>query len=505
MNTCFHFPSQLKNKQYNFASLDSYLINRCQYTCRIDHEKIVFGNDSIGGYLSLHELYNAGKVHQGNINKVRDLINNHPYEEHNYEFIRPADIKKYCDVLLKEEDLKKNYNVINILLLGLKNPILSKVFNENIAPFFFKYFPEGSIWFVGISDVMEARKSAIAMLFSAFQIPGLFEARDSLVNKGFSTLRNMENLSSMSMDNLIAPLFLLFSPYSCGFSCQRPSGIFIFSFGKSINYLPPFPWRLQDIYRNDTSYHAGYRETTQKHKKRYEVASWNNSQFVALFKWYIHRLNELIKYLLDPGNFIDDNGELQPDRQFYSGLTINRIIYEVLIVLSEYQSQYLKRSYLFSSLDKISMLLEKSAGNKTNTKEPEIFKNLFRESFITKKISPIISAIPSPFGNYFRNRSKEVLKDINKTIIDGIFIDILKKVNSIRLKSKGVDREESKEDYIVNYLREIRNTHHGYIIKKPEYICINNGNISNLIPEIAGLYLLVLLSDVRNITEGKIL
>jgi len=60
--------------------------------------------------------------------------------------------------------------------------------------------------------------------------------------------------------------------------------------------------------------------------------------------------------------------------------------------------------------------------------------------------------------------------------------------------------EETSNDYITNFLRALRNTHHGYLSERKSDFCpnefiINRGNVTDLLPELGPFWVLALILE----------
>lgn len=170
------------------------------------------------------------------------------------------------------------------------------------------------------------------------------------------------------------------------------------------------------------------------------------------FKWFIKKIDKRMNDILS----IED-----PLLREKLVMTVNRAIFDAQISITA-ELPYISKVFFFNFLDKIANIM--TLLNKTN--ETEEWLKLVDKDFICNTVLKTIEKVPNNAGEYLTNILKFVVKEMEYG------------------------------DLSPEYLRDIRNTNHGYNIKPNSVsrLMKHDGEINNDIPLIVTPLLLYLFS-----------
>jgi hypothetical protein len=512
-----------------------YLKTQSHFDVEFKNNHFVFHPENPKTYFSLFKVADKNKIFDSAIQEIISV----------FGAISDADTCTACkDAVneikhLKREELgKDDFLKLAFLidtyryLIFLSKELAPYIFYKELIPLFLSLFPNGEIYATRKNVLLEKRFTALRGFHLIANETFMKRAGSGKDFPGFNTLQKFHTFSILNLDDFLKPLFLLFEPFIFGFSCQtainppkqnisRDEFTFIFLFGENINWLPVMqyvekgyqkvmpdgysgkkidiiipkdsPWGLENIY-NPSFFGIVKRQTNNN-------LYFSSPEYFNLIEWWFDKLNHLFNYLLNPINFTKHNNKINPDRQFVTALTVDRIFKESSLVQTELRKNpvpFVSFNLSFAVLDKISGLISQGG---INGNDAEIFKKLLKKSIITPKLREIFDTLPHPFDNYFRNQFKKDYTKLEKAVKDSIFLDIFS--TSVKDKMNISGKNISFEEYIPDILRTIRNSHHGYIfndMKKFDNLKFSTGEkLINVFPEITKFYLIWMLGKIDNL------
>jgi len=420
-------------------------------------------------------------------------------------------------------------------LIFFFNDFTPNLISKTLLPLFFKIFSEGEIYAVRLNCLLEHR---FGILRGLQWITNQTFMKTFNENKnhfpGFNTLKNLHMFSIFHMDDFFHPLFISLTTFMFGFTAftalyssdgstlQLPNNefIFIFLFGENINWQPIFKDQTLRI-SEEVSFSSQH-----KQQKNWEISvpdsfplpiehiykpqfsglekrelekpiTFTAHQYSNLLKWWTEKLDSLFNYLLDPTNFADEQ-KINPERQFLTGLTIDRIFKEISTIEAEMRQNnppFVSFQLSFAVLDKISNLIAKG----DRQEEPKVFEKLLSKNKIILELNNVFNTMPKPFDNYFRIKFKKTFEKMVDDIEKSIF---LKGILTNNDEVKILDKNLPVEEYLPHLIRSLRNSHHGYLIKNKdlEYLKVTDGdNLINVLPKLIKFYIFWLLDKVDNL------
>ena len=418
----------------------------------------------------------------------------------------------------KKEKGKMRYKFIRRIVGFSKIKDLKRVFVELVAPLFFKEFPEGRIWPILIDEIVSKRHRAIRTLY----ILNLYGHQAiNEMNKGTAVLENFQRTDIWNLSTPLSILLGMFYPYFYGFHICRPGICFIFEFDSPKEEKVLYPANLRDLIfsgplaKQNIPVNLSIDEAMKKlaYRRYKHNKKWNLDQFNTFIRWYITAWNKTIAEWIDPCNFTDGKGNIDFISHFERFLTMMRICEEVAEI-SYHTRPFIRKTLFFQMLDKFGTLL---GNNKTDADNN--FKELLKTDNIIKKITPLLDSLPSLFKKYFQELAKDISKESDKIIWEGIWLKSRKKGYKVKILSYDKNKEKfeekgeerAKEHYIVDMLRVLRNTYHGYISELDNnkrfarVLSLHTGDTSDKLPELSIILYLSLLSSPEKFIQQNVL
>jgi hypothetical protein len=203
---------------------------------------------------------------------------------------------------------------------------------------------------------------------------------------------------------------------------------------------------------------------------------------------YINKLDSFLHFIIDPSNFSNIESNKWGGLSHYQAwLCFERIADEMILMVTD-DNSYLRKTALFRVLDQLSAL-----GSDNHSNQVDQFKD-----FILPKNGDdiIISGLNEYKGNiakYLRERLVSIREETLTIGIDSIFLKDRINRNEKLVKLSG-GTQITYRDYVVNLIRELRNTYHGYYTNRfDKYLAISTGDTPDSLP---GIGLMAYLSFI---------
>lgn len=234
------------------------------------------------------------------------------------------------------------------------------------------------------------------------------------------------------------------------------------------------------------------------------VTRWRGEDIDKLVEWTVKRINALYLSLINPSLFLKDDKSIDfiKQRQFY--ITIDRIVSETITVNTE-QDTYVRKQLFFDILDKYATL---SAKKVDLGKRERTYLRLLKKSHFKGRLEPLMAHVPSRFRTYIVARAEEIYDRTVQQAVEGVWskdrLDQDRKLIQLKrfdkASGKYVDRDPRNtfEDFTAELVHGIRNSLHGYRMMGHTYeslLAIHSCEVSNVLPDLATVYLFALLSD----------
>lgn len=431
--------------------------------------------------------------------------------------IHEKDVGEFAEkIRSKQEPFHKHFYTIETLVMSENYDKLPLLIKDIIAPFFFRDYPDGRIHFIVIDDFLME-------IFAHIRIPYICSVY------GFETARAMSQTTGVrTYDQLtgaladinvfVSILSSFFFPKVYFIGATRLGSCILFQLDTPFEYNPKYPYDVFDLIRESRIYGeyaqtdidriepGGSEERRLAFRRFIHERKWTANELEILVRWFIQKTSQMIAEFINSARFIDiDTRYASFPRQFNFLHTIQRILGETAIILTE-RDPRVRKPLFFELLDKYGRIIEDLANDSSTKNDADNFKNLLRKTNYENNIKPLLKQIPEPFGSYFSEAYGQMIFDeIHRVIIEDRYLAYSISGENVRITSwdeslrkfvyKGNDIP--KEDYVVNMLRTVRNSHHGYLGDKrfEKYLAIHSGSTPDHLPDLSQVFLLSLLSD----------
>ena len=256
---------------------------------------------------------------------------------------------------------------------------------------------------------------------------------------------------------------------------------------------------LQNMIANERDLKTELGESRLRHMTR-----WGSEDIDKLVEWTVERINALYLSLINPSLFLKDDESIDfiKQRQFY--LTIDRIVSETIAVNTE-RDTYIRKQVFFDILDKYATL---SAEKVDLGKRERTYLRLLKKSHFKGRLEPLMAHMPSRFRTYLATTAEKIYDLTVQQAVEGVWsksrldqdrrLIQLKKFDKTRGKYIEREHRDTFEDFTAELIHGIRNSLHGYRMMNKTYECllsIHSCEVSNVLPDLATVYLFALLSD----------
>ena len=353
------------------------------------------------------------------------------------------------------------------------------------------------VWFVARPHYVDSRLVFMRLLDVQSHTPEVLDYGPGDF-KGFQTLRNLDSTASLGISSQINVFLSLFQPYLLGTSFDQSGGTYVLLLKKPRTYTVPFPARLQDLMRSDYTLFAEDKPIAEK--SIFPQCVFSPKEIAEFLHHFVERWNALEHRLLAPHHFVSADGVFDPRAWHLTYITNSRLFTDAAIIQTEYLSQYIRKIIGFRLLDSLAQIIQ------TNTHSPgltekQIFCKLCADKKVWARLGRILSGFPGPFGNYFRNQSKNAQAELKAKVLSGIYVKGAKRDSEVIVGGQAIPEEE----YVGLFLREVRNTQHGYRTRRFDVLQIHNGNMPDCFSDIVKLLLLAYIESPQDFFDGAIL
>ncbi|MBE7433033.1 MAG: hypothetical protein HS100_03900 [Anaerolineales bacterium] len=381
--------------------------------------------------------------------------------------------------LENEKDFHRFKLLSQYIFYSSKNQLFN-VFCDHLAPNFFKWHPNGSVY-ISSMDVTLNSKLSVLRLLGAIEKIGNRDVKDKEKYLKYIGLADAQPSHIVRPSKYLSIPIALSLPMPIGFLSPRLVDTFIFMFGERIeNVRGVFPRSGIEYFQSEASLllhesREGLSASEILVGAKVDHFSMINKEFSQqewwnFFNQYVNRLNNFLFYITDPVNFLRGDGYWSNLTQYFVWLNFERICDEVVFLITE-ENQFLRKMSLFRILDQLASLKEK-----TNREQVEVFKDFIIPKTKTDIIKDGLQSYHGIFSKYLISELERVRQDLKIKVIDSVVLSDLKnyKTETVNLPT---GENISFDEYVREVVRQIRNSAHGYSTNK--YLITNSGNISD--------------------------
>jgi hypothetical protein len=394
---------------------------------------------------------------------------------------------------------------------------LTKLFEQEAAPQFFKLFSDGEIILIKISYDYNKRAAINRFLYTFSQYP------DAITNDRldhFDSLRKWNTLEPNYFLSIILGISqYLFYPYVSSFTANHGIRL-VFLFIPSTpfkNIRPFFPKDYIDFLSSDT-------EMAQEHSKPIKSADDlfkkpersiyskyvfesppQFSETKELIEWTLQSANKAVMRLYDVTNFNDENSPDTVDpvySQEYTHSFMHALKDAASIIVSD--SSYRNKATCFRVADILATMARYGSLRKD---EGEFFQGLFRCDVGKPMLKSILHNTGVKALKDAADVAEGIYDNLKKTILEFIYVPNKRRTSTVCVKDSSLSSEQtiSEDQFCGSVLRTLRNTQHGYLtrgdksLRPSRFLSLIDGNTPDDFPTLAIAWILALLASPKDL------
>jgi hypothetical protein len=451
-------------------------------------------------YKTLH-LVSSGTVHQSAVDELEAWLQLRPWI--NPEAFALDDIKtNFLRFFPKDKNLGiRLYKLILPFFHCLPTNI--KAIINFLAPHLAELAEVQDLWFVCQSPLVSKRNAAMRILHAVRDFPQLIEVPVEQYG-GCRTLEQLQSTTSIGNSRELNFLFSLFTPSILGYAFEQLGGTYAFTFKNPKYYATDFPPRLQDLLR--PSLFSEDRPLTEGGALANRKWEFPPGSTKLLLEYFVEQWGNFEAQLLNPLRFADANGELNVRRWHLTYSTVARMFIDATLAQTDYLSHYNRKLMTFRNLDSLSQILARHPAVLARPRnqpaqprsEPDIFKHLLSRSVAIGKLGPELAKYPAPFGDILRDWNQSVVEELYSKTLSEIFVPGVRESGTVTISGTAMP----EDDYVRAFLREVRNTQHGYNINQFKVLQVHSGSVPDCLGELARFPVLACLRNPALILDA---
>jgi hypothetical protein len=366
-------------------------------------------------------------------------------------------------------------------------------FLQRQIPLLFQTFPGASLWLVRTDPVLLARLAFLRTQVALALTPDITLSGDEF--EGLRLLEAHSLTTGTDFGSLYAPPVLAFSPGVVGLPLSAPPHALVLFLGQTLDLRKPEGPTWADLFRP---------RTLDRPENWNDPAFWDGLDFTdveAFLPWWVQRLNVLYSHASDPTGFHDDVGRHDAAAQTAWLLTLERMLADGILLLSDMKAAGAVRLQLaFDLLDKAESLLkyrDSGAG----------FKDLLRRSKTVPRLNQAWASLPGGLTTRFQNHTT--------LAFDLMYEDIREHALTTRTTRNGmlVARDHPAratpmpmDEYVAELVRGVRNSSHGLarLLRENDALLLgtHEGRMPSQLADVAALVMLGLVAEADQLCAG---
>jgi len=370
----------------------------------------------------------------------------------------------------------------------------AKRLREHVAPWFFTRFPQGRIDFLVIDDDYRWRTYLVRKLYQLWAIPGV--SPDAVLQLPAQTLVALHGLDQQFVPLLeLNVCFGFFYPLVYGFEAHQITSAVLFHFGEGVDAVPPvFPGSFEHWWRSASA----FKEREERFRRFQAMAQganlepepmlverrWARDEWFLFFDRYIEGLNGMYARALDFPLYRRADGTVDYRHHFQMLMTILRLALEAELLTSGL-TPFLRKTLAFDVIDQFAVLL--AGGDPNPSKQAELSGTILTRQWLVDRLAPVLGKFPEPFGSALSKAVETLSGLIYATVLDGVFVP-----------QKIPSTTEESERLVLQVVRQLRNTKHGYFLTDDRFhthLAAHTGNLTDAFHHVALLLWMSLLEE----------
>jgi hypothetical protein len=422
--------------------------NACQFAVSEDSEGrvVVVPSEGAGArrdYFRAHKLAD-GRSDLGDDRTWSALAQHPPYPPPSIAL--PEDFQSKLQALAQRDDLPSMIERLNVQA-SLSGQGLSALLRTEM-PGLFERYPQGSLWFVSVDEVLMKRLAAMRILLQLRLTPDVPIGTD----QGITYFGAHQLARGVMFADAVAPILLAFSPITYGFTINAPPHALVFLLGELEDLRVREPQTLANAFIPSVHKHPAMPGV------KVPIKDLATAHLEALLAWWTTRLNIIYSFAADPTRFRTPSDEWDVAAQAGWHFTFERLLADLQVTAAAVNSPGLLRLQgAFDALDKASGLLKPGG-------EASMFRQLLNRSQTLPRVERAFNQMPVQMRQRFAQWAS--------TSFDRFYDQVLADTMPSRRGPAGIRvgftsptdlQEMSVDDYVATLVREARNASHGLL------------------------------------------
>ncbi|WP_405972901.1 hypothetical protein OG496_28335 [Streptomyces sp. NBC_00988] len=302
------------------------------------------------------------------------------------------------------------------------------------------FFPDLAASFIRFDQALSWRTGLARVMVRTEEEPALLNTRpqqraDQLV---FGSATGILTDLPLTRDAYLVPLFLCRSPFIWAITGPREQGVMVYSLGRPMRGQETNPAELiQQFMPGGPAIFP-------------ECPPFTATQTSTALAWWVKQLNELLSVVTDPSTYVNQAGEYNPRRQFEAQLSFEQAGRRIQAVLAHQRDQATRQVLAFAALDTFEGLGLVNFDQAVQlTKAQKVLERL--GTLLPFNVAEIL--LPSA------RRAVNALRDCQDGFLENAYVS----GDQVTVPHKsGQSRIMTVEQAMGQYLRVLRNAHHGY-------------------------------------------
>jgi hypothetical protein len=430
---------------------------------------------------------------------------------------RTANLAQCCE-MLDRATADPDYRFLYLLDAAISlcpRPDLPDLLRQQALPAFFQRFPAGRVIFIGTDSSFESRLATLR-IGNFIQINGANALADMRLH-GIHSTNTAEAIQSsgvVALDKAMMAMLGNFMPLKTHLVGGRIGLRMIYLFGDAAPQVidrGPFPrddadlFGSQIFYRGDDPDLSSPAAPLEGWRGRFRNTGYlGDNALEQLIQFLLERFNWHVENRAEACNFVDGQ-TVDFIACFEKYLTIDRIFYECVMIASTTNSA-VARLMTFAILDKFQELCRFPG-----VPPDRQFHYMCTRPFLTGVLQPALALLPAPWDRFFIDRSTALYDDLYAAVrsSQGVWPNYLVQAGGGVRVYRRWDRKARQfvdlpapmgdDDFIEEYVRSARNTHHGYISdgdNRRRFACFGSISTAFIPDSFTQLPLLILLGEI---------
>jgi hypothetical protein len=301
-------------------------------------------------------------------------------------------------------------------------------------------FPDLSVFAVACDRAPSMRALLARTLLRIEDEPGLLTSRPG-ARPGelqFASQWHLQSDLALTRDAYFGPLLLCLSPAVWALSASRVGGLAIYSLGRAMTGRLSEASELLQLFLHSGAPTGG------------AIPQLTAAQLEAALTWWTERMNLFLSEVTDLANYVDRAGSYQPRRQFEVLLSVEQLGRRIQSILGNQRDRGTRLDTAFTALDMLDALSFIR------------FEQACTHARAKGTLNRLEQDLPGDVADVLLVNARRAVDGLRQCQ-DGFFSPARVGAGTVRVPDKrGREQTLSIENATAQYLRVVRNAHHGF-------------------------------------------